>query len=278
MATDRQRAALDLNAKLRLEVQLRPRIERVNRKLVRQVTRSLGNEGTLPDVEGISREELEPILAEHYLAVGAIFSRRTRGQLSGGARMTDEESAAVDAALAEFFDRRVPDQARQIGGTNARDASDAVVVAELERRRLVDEGAPMPSRREEALIVGAVFSRKLGGRTTSIVMLETQAPAEASKQTEVDVLLGNDPAVLGGDPTPDPRSDKEWATQGDQRVRQAHLDADSDIVPANQPFTVGGQFLMYPGDTSLGATVDNVINCRCSSLHDTSAIASARTA
>lgn len=56
---------------------------------------------------------------------------------------------------------------------------------------------------------------------------------------------------------------KRWVTQGDDRVRDKHASADGQEVPIDEPFEVGGELLMYPADTSLGASADNVINCRC---------------
>lgn len=56
---------------------------------------------------------------------------------------------------------------------------------------------------------------------------------------------------------------KRWVSQRDEKVREAHDEADGQEVPVDEPFTVGGELLMYPGDTSLGATAKNIINCRC---------------
>lgn len=56
---------------------------------------------------------------------------------------------------------------------------------------------------------------------------------------------------------------KEWVSTRDERVREDHLDADGQIVGINEPFSVGGEDLMYPGDSSLGASAENTIQCRC---------------
>lgn len=45
--------------------------------------------------------------------------------------------------------------------------------------------------------------------------------------------------------------------------RIEHWEASGQEVPYDQPFEVGGEFLMYPGDISLGASGWNVLNCRC---------------
>lgn len=280
MATDQQRrqAAADLNTKLRLEAKLRPRVERVERGVVRDVVRSLGNGRGLPNVEGLSADRLEPILLAHYEDVGERFSKQIRGELPADVAMTEEEEAAAAAALVVFFARRAPEQAAIIAANNRRDAERSVAVAADERRRTVEAGDPMPSQREEALVAGAILSRGLLGRVTAIVAGETQAPAEAAKQTEIDVLLGNEPSIDGGRAGAPSPVTKTWVSQGDSRVRTPpdspfdHLRADSTEAAVNQPFSVSGESLMYPGDTSLGASAGNVVNCRCSSVTDPDAV------
>ena len=281
----RDQAALDLNAKLRLESQLRPRIKEIERTLVREVTRTLGRSGNLPDVVAISADKLEPVLRSHYSKVGEVFSKRLRDNLPPEAAMTEKEAEEINVALASFFDQRAPTQARAISKTTQKNAIRSINVAEQERQRLVDQGEDTMSQREVALVAGNVFSHSLSGRTTGIVMLETQAPAEAAKLTEVDVLLGLSPFVLGGrSVSPEQVRDvtKAWVTQGDSRVRTPpdssfnHLAADSEQVPMDQPFVVSGERLMHPGDTSLGASVGNVVNCRCASVVDVEDVVSVR--
>lgn len=54
---------------------------------------------------------------------------------------------------------------------------------------------------------------------------------------------------------------KEWQTQTDGKERVEHKDADHQKQPLGQPYVVGGEPLMFPGDP-LGMPW-NVINCRC---------------
>lgn len=54
---------------------------------------------------------------------------------------------------------------------------------------------------------------------------------------------------------------KQWLTAEDERVRETHADADGQVVPVDQPFTVGGTSLEYPGDPD--GPDDEVFNCRC---------------
>lgn len=59
---------------------------------------------------------------------------------------------------------------------------------------------------------------------------------------------------------------KEWIATGDNRTREEHANANGQQVPADQPFIVGGEELMYPGDVSLGASPENIVNCRCTMI------------
>jgi len=54
-----------------------------------------------------------------------------------------------------------------------------------------------------------------------------------------------------------------WESMRDEKVRGSHAIADGQTVPINEPFTVGGYKLLYPGDDSLGAPPSETIGCRC---------------
>ena len=62
---------------------------------------------------------------------------------------------------------------------------------------------------------------------------------------------------------------KTWHAVGDRRTRPTHAAAHGQSVPFNEPFTVGGAQLMRPGDSSLGAGPEEIVNCRCSVLYQT---------
>lgn len=56
---------------------------------------------------------------------------------------------------------------------------------------------------------------------------------------------------------------KEWITHFDSRTRGSHASANGQVVHKSEPFIVDGERLQAPGDTSLGASAGNVIQCRC---------------
>ncbi len=66
---------------------------------------------------------------------------------------------------------------------------------------------------------------------------------------------------------------KTWLTAHDEKVRPEHQAADGQTVPVDQPFTVGGENLEYPGDPE--GSDEEVINCRCTVIYADSLTASA---
>lgn len=60
------------------------------------------------------------------------------------------------------------------------------------------------------------------------------------------------------------KTKKKWIDVGDKRERKTHLEVGEIILPIDEPFSVGDSLLQFPKDTSLGASADEIVNCRCS--------------
>ena len=56
---------------------------------------------------------------------------------------------------------------------------------------------------------------------------------------------------------------KRWVATKDNRTRHDHKMADGQTVPYDEPFSVDGYPMLYPGDRSLGAPGKEIYNCRC---------------
>jgi uncharacterized protein with gpF-like domain len=54
---------------------------------------------------------------------------------------------------------------------------------------------------------------------------------------------------------------KQWDTMMDNKERLAHRDVNNQTQPLKQPFIVGGEELLFPGDPT--GRPSNIINCRC---------------
>lgn len=84
--------------------------------------------------------------------------------------------------------------------------------------------------------------------------------AETIARTEVTASLSYGQQALRDDKG---ISKKVWIDTVDKKTRSTHIVAGGQIVDNNKPFVVGGQKLMHPGDGSLGATAEEICNCRC---------------
>lgn len=92
-------------------------------------------------------------------------------------------------------------------------------------------------------------------RSVTIADTETNKIAENSKHTEAIALVSSVGFLV--------RLKKRWDSTLDGKTREGHARADGQLASLNQPFVVDGESLMYPSDISLGASLANVINCRC---------------
>lgn len=227
------RAADDLNKKLILEARFRPIITRQFRAEIAMFKAAVLANGMPPILSPDPWREM--FFAQYPLAFAAFSD--TRG-------MSGFEQQALDSNLRNFADTRAPVTAVQVVGTTQIAMGQAVITAEASLR----EAGETVTRRTLALVGANLLRTGLLARNTSIATTETQVPAEEAKgQTAGIKQLG----------------DKEWHTVGDERVRRHHADADLQLRKTNEPFLVKGELLRWPGDTSLGASASNIINCRC---------------
>lgn len=84
--------------------------------------------------------------------------------------------------------------------------------------------------------------------------------AMAIAENEANLVVGSeeyDEAIEAG------YTNKIWVTVGDNRVRDTHREVDGLEIPINDAFEVGDSLLMFPKDTSLGASSAEIDNCRC---------------
>lgn len=261
------RARADLRKKKRLERDLIRKLRVLNNKIVKDFILSYVNQGEIILATKFL-EQYEAILLSHYETTGDQFNSDISKELPEPVTETDEERAEILAILLLFYNARAPRQAGIILTTTQRNINDSI----LEGIELALENVlpgQSASRREIARNAGLALKRKLNGRNSGISLTETQAVAEEAKQVEAEVL------------TPDEEvgPQKEWVTAGDSKVRTSpfsHRAADEQKRSLDDLFIVGGQKLKMPGDMSHGASIENVANCRCSSIVDTDELVDAR--
>lgn len=68
-------------------------------------------------------------------------------------------------------------------------------------------------------------------------------------------------AVNGG------KTMKRWESIIDEATRKDHREINGKYIPIGQAFHVGDSWLLFPKDTSLGASVNQIVNCRCTVIY-----------
>ena len=257
----------DLRKKVALERRLSKEISQVLRKETRSIMESIERTGDIGPIE--NEALLQKVLERHYGRVHKVFGDQVSKRLSSKAKLSAQELAEASSDLARQAAFRAANQANRIMATTVRNAERALNIALQERTNKLLEGIPVTNR-ELSRTAGRKLQQLSASRTKAIAAMETNVSAEEAKNKEIEKLIqGRDTSQV--------QLVKEWLSQGDSRVREIHLEADSQEVPIDQPFIVGGESLMYPGDTSLGASPGNVINCRCSVFYPEDQIEKLRT-
>lgn len=79
-----------------------------------------------------------------------------------------------------------------------------------------------------------------------------------------EMVKASNVAAMESSKTSDFMYEKRWVPANQERTRPDHLAMlDSEYIPMDQPFTVGGSQMMQPGDGSMGAGPEQICNCRC---------------
>lgn len=156
----------------------------------------------------------------------------------------DKDFDSKDERLLEWISERSRRDAELIQGV-----TDEEVIMTL--WDVVYEGKYTIQKAAKALEESYTFSE---GRAQTIARTEILSAAR-SGQFHADEQSG---IVIG----------KEWFSAHQSNTRPGHREADGQIRPLHYPFNVkntNGEYeeLMFPGDTSHGASASNVINCRC---------------
>lgn len=122
--------------------------------------------------------------------------------------------------------------------------------------RAYRNGTPL-SQKEIDRITGRYSDRLLQMRAETIARTEMTNAANAGRDEGIDQLIetGN---------VENQFVTKRWVATSDDRTRDHHADLDGTTIPWDEAFESGsGGRMMHPGDGSLGAGPEDIINCRC---------------
>jgi hypothetical protein len=158
--------------------------------------------------------------------------------LSGGAKADIPVKEKVAIAARNRIKRLGPDKARGIVTTSQDIITGALSAAE-----------PASGGRTLLLALINAYSDKAKKRSRKIAYSEVH---ESTNYGTMEAATALYRAV-----------DKVWIATPDDRVRDAHIAAQGQRRQLDQFFLVGGDRLNFPGDSSLGASLSNTLNCRC---------------
>ena len=240
--------------KKKLETTFRPEVIALFALITRDFFRTAGATGQPQDMERYL-PAWQSLLDAHYSRVQSKFTGVVG--LEPPPELQEEAALALSLALIKYRDDNALRQATYITQTNEKNANEAL---NLGRQTLLDDDQDLTPIAVAAAAT-AVLKRKFAGRVGDITISETQAPAENTKFTEAEVSTGKKPSILSGVVLA--VLWKTWRTAGDKLVRDLHKKVNGQRVKMSEPFVVNGESLMYPGDSSRGASAGNIINCRC---------------
>ena len=202
--------------------------------------------------------------------VAALAEQRRRLSLRPGSPSGDPFDSAtwpdtvreyVEPVAASILAEVYENVTKQTGSSDAMAAArDALINEQLSG--IVQMATDLGNELAPRLAAAAANSLNVSSLNATISNIFTGADGSADRVARTVSGFSNGLAVQAGtsvnEQTP---MTKIWVTAGDDRVRPDHADAEGQSVPVDQPFDVGGEALMFPGDPN-GSDAE-ILNCRC---------------
>lgn len=240
MSAKRLRAWLYLLT--RYEVRLRGPIARARNTYIRTAQKQYTlNEDQPAWMLSDHRDVLEEILKDHYTATIAVFGKLALSDSKSYNLRQRKKKTPFTALMQEWITTEALRKATSIAHTDEGDVRDAISLG-------IEEGLGTEA------IARAI--RDVTGLTPF------RASTVARTETHNAATFGSIESTRQAAQETGARVLKVWLPTLDDRTRPEHLAMkDSDPIPLDQKFVVGGEALDRPGDP-IGKP-ENIINCRC---------------
>lgn len=288
-STQRERskqADREFKLKNRLEVPVRQAMKRIFNNMNSAFEQAYKSTGTIISLEPFEKD-VRTVLEGSYEATGKAFGTQISDHIADNEGDADELLVALMMLAAPmngntpeeqadafrqrnqiqygaFTENRINNVSGGIINTKQKELGRSVQLAQIEVSEM--DTPPANSINSIAAIAATNFAVRFPADSARIAATEVQTGAESAKRIEsasfeytVSGLATAGLALVD--------YEKEWHTRGDKEVRPAHRAVDFEKIDAADLFTVGGERLAYPADSTHGATAGNVINCRCSAIY-----------
>lgn len=253
-----ERVANELAFKLRLEKPLAVKFRQLFRTIGKDLAAVYEATGSSLNASEYYQEVLgllKPVYRKAAREVSTVLRDNIKSSIGP---VETKQDAEIDNAIRSFVNTAPEDRAKAITDTTQKNIDAAILGAITAMAISGDE----PTKEAIATQAGKDFTDSNLFRGDMIAETEVLNAVEGSKFVELDTILALG-LVVGGIVIRD-KVKREWVTVLDDKTRSAHARADGQRVDGtNAAFDVGGDRLRFPGDTSLGASVGNIINCRC---------------
>lgn len=248
--------ARSLAKKIRLENRFKPDLRRFFKQVSKDATTKWLSTRNIPNLNSFS-VELIAMLRAHYRRVNRAFGKQLRKEAKKSFLFIEtKQEENIDTEIVEYINQHSVQQSEFILQTTERELNN---IAATVSAAAILEGLDLTNQ-QIARNIEKEFNNRAEGRIETIAMTETQTPSQEISYIEAlgvsAVAQQQGQAVL-----------KTWNTVLDEKTRPAHVAADRQEKRVNDPYIVKGERLPVPGSTALGASLANIINCRCESIN-----------
>jgi len=196
------------------------------------------------------REKFQNVIESNYITIANAFKFNIR---EGEKAMNEKELAAmIDTQLSLYVKHHSINQTEFIISTLDEKLKQGIETV------IIDAAAQgiTPDRSKIASSAARKFRNDEIAHAGIIATTETNNMANEAKYVEATSYVKAMSENIR----------KMWKTVFDDVTRAAHIIADGQEVGVDEPFSVNNEFLMFPTDMSLGASLENIMNCRCDAL------------
>ncbi len=251
-------AASSFALKILLERQLKLTLSKFFKQYQKEIFDFYGKTGILRlNIE--KNAQMQDILLNHYKNVSNRFrsSLRDRIGIPLNNNLVDNE---LDVMIDYHANNQAHQNMREIMRTTENDITKSIKRAEAFFAAI----GFLATRKQIAIEAQKIFRNFWQNRIDTIVLTETQMSAETTKFEEAKSLIVVNAEFPSGLIISDQNIAKSWVAILDGKTREWHREADGQTVNLAESFIVKNEELLYPSDSSRGASAENIINCRCS--------------
>lgn len=231
------------NEKVIQSIRLANNLKTIFRKMAKDMKLNYSRFGTMINTSAYN-QEIRYVVKQRSRIVANKFKNFDRSN-------TKDLSQNIDEDINQLIEETTEENTLFIFVTNAKQQQEILnkVLEKMQKNNEIINNETVADRLSSEYLQDG-FNRS--GTIGDVVVNQS---AEGAKAIEINNLIALGLLV---DPS------FKWDTIMDGNERPCHRRANGQIVKIGEPFQVCGELLMYPTDTSLGATAKNVIRCRCS--------------